>query len=97
MQRLHLLPAVLLNGGISQLDELHMVRMVHNSQTVDCRGATFPPTLVGPSAMYRKSSSHTPPFLLFAVQVNEDPLAILNERHATDGQALLRRYSKTTE
>lgn len=27
-------------------------------------------------------------------QINEDPMAILNERHSTDGQALLRRYSK---
>ncbi|CAM9252367.1 unnamed protein product [Pylaiella littoralis] len=30
----------------------------------------------------------------FPENINEDPMAILYERHSTDGQALLRRYSK---
>ena len=34
------------------------------------------------------------PLLPDIYQINQDPLAVLFERHATDGQALLRRYSK---
>eukprot|EP00904_Undaria_pinnatifida_P001557 jgi/Undpi1/11401/HiC_scaffold_30.g13698.m1 len=30
----------------------------------------------------------------FPKNINEDPMAILSERHCTDGQALLRRFSK---